>query len=171
MEEVLDYNDLQPKRISVKYAKCQYWLNEASGGASVAYRNARMACHVRNGQGDLIGFKNLADLEPLLISLCLTDAQNKPVPIATISSWPASLTGDLFEKAKAISELDEEDSSEKLELLDALSLPNAPIDVEKLGAYLISLDKAKFTSIQSWFAPSLEDRLKNDAAGMAVGSG
>jgi hypothetical protein len=55
----------------------------------------------------------LANVEPLLVSLCLFRENGAPVLLATVRSWPARVVKSLFEKAKEISDLGEERKEEE----------------------------------------------------------
>jgi hypothetical protein len=72
---------------------------------------------------------NVADSEAILVSLCLFPVQEdgqvapKPVPIATILSWPNRLVRPLFTKAQAMSDLDEKETPDTVESLRAAIAP------------------------------------------------
>jgi hypothetical protein len=51
--------------------------------------------------------KGLADLEPMLVSLCLFDEQGKPVPAAFVREWPSRVIKAIYDECKRISQLDE----------------------------------------------------------------
>ena len=87
----------------------QYYLREATEDAAVKYRNAAMRA-ARFTDGKLSSVEGVADVEPLLVSLCLyqiTPKGDVPVQLATIRGWPARIVKPLFEKAKQLSNLDE----------------------------------------------------------------
>lgn len=119
----LDFADLAPVEIKVNLFNKKYVLCEASGDAACKYRNAQL-------KGVKIGTdgrpqsipENVADSEPLLVSLCLYEADkdgklrydkdNLPDPkfrvaIGTVRSWPSRIQKKLFEKVREISQLDE----------------------------------------------------------------
>ena len=98
MTEILDFSGLEPIQVEVRISGHQYVLREASGKAAGIYRNACMAAITIGPGGKATAMKNLADVEPLLVSLCLFDSNNKAVPISTITAWPSRVQKALFEK-------------------------------------------------------------------------
>lgn len=104
--------DLSVTEIPVKIGDVEYTLKEASGDASIKYRNMVMG-RVKMLDGKPSQMDNLADSEPFLVHLCLFDSEGKNVPINIIRSWPARIQKSLFEKAKEISQLDEEDEDDE----------------------------------------------------------
>ena len=103
--------DLEPRQESLTIAGKAYILREASEGAACKYRNKAMAA-ARMADGKLVGMDGAADVEPLLVSLCLwevTDKGERPVSLATVMGWPARVVKPLFARAKAMSALDEEE--------------------------------------------------------------
>ena len=105
MTEELNFDDIAPIEIPVVIKGKRYTLKEASGDAACRYRNAVLSALQVSKTGEVTGARNLADTEPLLVSLCLFDEQDKPVPIKTVRSWPARVVRTLFEKAADISDL------------------------------------------------------------------
>lgn len=88
-----------------------YTLKEASGEAACIYRNTMLKCTRLGVDGKPSSVDGLADIEPLLVSLCLFDSSGNQVPVKTVRSWPSKVVNRLYTKAKEISELDEEDNS------------------------------------------------------------
>jgi hypothetical protein len=82
-----------------------YELREASGEAAVRYQNSQFEHTQLGPEGKPISLRGMANSEPLLVSLCLFKDE-KPVPLKTITSWPAKLQRKLAAKIKEISELD-----------------------------------------------------------------
>lgn len=107
MADLLDFSDLTPIQLKVRIGAQEYILREASGDAACRYRNALLECTELDSDGKPKVLRNLANTETLLVSLCLFTKDGKPVPEATIRSWPARIVKRLFEQAKLISELDE----------------------------------------------------------------
>jgi len=56
-----------------------------------------------------------------LVSLCLFDSSGANVALTTIRSWPGRLVKKLFDKAKQISELDQQDEETLTKQLEALT--------------------------------------------------
>lgn len=160
--DTLDFGDLTPIRLSVKIDGKQFWLPEADGSVSTRYKNAEHATRVYNSEGRLSGYRDLANLEPLLVSWLLVDDKNEPVPLATIASWPARIQHKLYEKAREISDLGEGTPLWK-ELLDrCLAIPGAPVHMSDLANWVMALDKKEYRALQIWFEGDAEDKAKND---------
>lgn len=115
--EAIDFGDLQPAVIPVKYRGKQYYLTEASVGAAVAFRNAttRAAKMVDN---KVQGFDGLADAEPILVAKCLYTADKDGklpvlqdgtpdgrylVPLELLLQWPNQVQRKLFDAVKEVS--------------------------------------------------------------------
>ena len=84
-----------------------YTLKEASIGAATKYRNALLDCATIGPDGKPSKFSGMADVEPLLVSLCLFDSEGSPVPLDAINRWPSRIVKQLFDRVKDISDLDE----------------------------------------------------------------
>lgn len=90
----------------------EYELREASGDDACRWKNAIIERTMLGPDGKPTGMKNIADTEPILVSLCLYDVSlKKKVPVSKVRSWPARVQKALFEKAKEISDLDEDDEA------------------------------------------------------------
>ena len=109
----LDFSDLTRVEVSVTVGDKQYTLREATGDAACRYRNALLKCTELGPEGKPVRVIGMADVEPLLVSLCLFNEQNKPVHVNTVRSWPARIQKALFEKTKEISNLDDEEEDEE----------------------------------------------------------
>ena len=101
--------DTTPTRLPVKIDGVEYTLQEANGKAACIYRNTMLKCSKLGPSGKVSSVEGLADVEPLLVSLCLFDSANNPVSLEKVLSWPSRIIKPLFENAKQISELEEED--------------------------------------------------------------
>jgi len=90
-----------------------YTLKEATIGVAAKYRNALLDCATLGPDGKPSKFSGMADVEPLLVSLCLFDVDGNEVPLATVNQWPSRIVKQLFNRVKEVSDLDEdeEDSS------------------------------------------------------------
>lgn len=127
MSDALEFNSSDPIEVPVKIGSDDYVLVEASGEAATKYRDAQIACTVLGPNGKVKGMKGIAELEPMLVSMCLHKVVNgvrepKTVPAERIKSWPARIQKGLFKKAKDISELTEAPDEELLlsQIKDAL---------------------------------------------------
>lgn len=104
----LHFESLDLIRVPVTIGDKHYVLQEASGEATAKYRNALLESTKLGPDGKAVSVKGLADVEMLLISLCLEDGQGKQVPVSVLKTWPNRILKTLFDKAKEISELTEE---------------------------------------------------------------
>jgi hypothetical protein len=103
----LNFDDLSPVEVPVSVRGKRYTLREATGDAACKWRNAQLAATELGPDGKVMRVKGLADLEPMLVSLCLFDEQGKPVPAATVREWPARVIKAVYDECKRISQLDE----------------------------------------------------------------
>lgn len=126
----LVFDDLEPICVPVRVGPKDYILREASGDAACKWRNAiTRVTRMQDGKVSSVG--DIADTEPLLISLCLFEIQRdkdgkpssdppvadpkRPVSEKVIRTWPHRVQRALFDKARAISELEEKETAEDLE--------------------------------------------------------
>jgi len=104
-----------------------YVLREASGDAGCKYRNALLACTTLT-DGKPSRIEGMADVEPLLVSLCLFTQGGRPVTVPKVRSWPSRVVKALFEKIKEISDLDEEEEDEEGNRVENPTQEIEPID-------------------------------------------
>ena len=104
-QELLNLDDVLPVEVPVQYGGKAYLLKEATGDASCRWRNAALKTAKLGPDGKPVSLEGVADLDPLLVSLCLFEPDGKPVPLPVIRSWPARVQKRLYEKAKSISQL------------------------------------------------------------------
>lgn len=120
MEE-FNFEDLEPIAIRVPIGKKSYILREATGDDACKWRKYLFRSTKMEGGKPIMSMETLADSEPLLLSYCMheeytdKDGQTKErkVDLAVIRAWPNRVIRPLFEKAKAISALDEQDETEE----------------------------------------------------------
>lgn len=118
----MTFDDVTPMEVPVRIGDRQYILREADEGAACAYRNAIINSARTNDQGKVIGHDGLADVEPLLVSLCLYRANGEGkmaltkegapdrsylLGMAGVKALPSRVVKPLFERAKQISGLDD----------------------------------------------------------------
>lgn len=115
--------DLTPVEIPVTIGGKAYVLREATEAAACTWKNTAISkARVRDGKVESLG--NLADQQPLLVSLCLFEqgeaegSKEKAVSLQTVKSWPSRVVSALFEKAKDISKLGEDEAPETVGSLD-----------------------------------------------------
>lgn len=125
----MDFDGLEPKEEKVRHRGIIYILREASEKAAVEWKNS----HLRSARvvdGKISSFGNMADGEPLLVSLCLykadkngqlpLDRNNNPdnasrVSVQTLLEWPSKVVARLFKRAKEMSDLEEQETQQVLE--------------------------------------------------------
>lgn len=170
--EDMVFDDLTPIEVKVRIENKPYVLREATGAAAVQYRNASMR-NIRMADGKVVGMGDIGELEPLLVSLCLfsADADGKfsSVTVAKIKSWPARVVKDLFNRARAISDLEEAESPQRTALLKALNLSDSPVklpDFRKWAKSLVDRDPIHAKEFQPLLdlvgESQLEDVAKNE---------
>lgn len=102
-----DFSDDGFKEVPFKIGKDVYTVREADGDASYKYRNKIIGCTELGADGQAKSVKDIADVEPFLISMCLFDAAGKAVPATVIRKFRAPVCKRLYELIKEISELDD----------------------------------------------------------------
>jgi len=114
MEEPLVFTDATKYHEEpVKVDGALYTLREAFGDAAIKFKSAQArAMRFVDGKPTLI--EGAAEVEPLLVHLCLFESYGDPnnprernVSMATIKTWKAHVITKIFERAKKISRLDE----------------------------------------------------------------
>lgn len=120
---MLEFDDLTERREPVRIGKTWYLLIEATGDAVRQWRNARLKAS-KLEDGKLVSMEGLADIEPLLVSLCLynldqtTATPTQPphdivfkgqVAKEVVGAWPARVQTALYERIKKISDLLDEE--------------------------------------------------------------
>lgn len=119
--EELVFDDLQPIEIPVRIAGKQYVLREASTDAATKYRNAVLKSTRLDRDGHAMSLDGSADVEPLLVSMCLFEVNdkgetlNRPVNVSVVKTFPSKVTKELYDRVRAISGLGAEDTEEELE--------------------------------------------------------
>lgn len=171
MSDEFDFSDLEVVEIPVTAPdKSKYLLKVASGAAAAQFRNERTKCFSYTSSGQVSKVEGLADIEPLLVSLCLFTAEdNKPVSKFLVKSWPSPMVKKLYGKAIEISSLDES-SPDRKQLGEALALEGSPISLADLQKYIVGLDPVKYKALQLWSKPTTEEDAKNSQSAMTGGS-
>jgi len=133
VREPMVFEDLALIEVPVTVGGQQYVLREANGDAACKFQNARVARYEYNDEGKLVRLRDTADLEPLLVSLCLFMQDGvTPVSEATVRSWPGKIQGKLFDRAKEISSIDEPEDLATLEK-QLVNLQKRIDQMKKLG--------------------------------------
>lgn len=120
------FDDITPIEVPVKVGQLEFVLREATGESAVKYTNAKLKRLSLGADGKPSSFAGMGDLEPYLVSLCLFTAKrerpelnNQPVHEADIRAWPHKIQKKLFDIAKQISEIDQDQSKDDLEKIIA----------------------------------------------------
>lgn len=101
------------KKLPVKIDGKQYTLVQADGDKANKWRNAVLDCMVLGPDGTPRGSKNLANVDSMLVGLCLQDEGGNLVDLKTIRTWPHTVVIALAKEAKRISGLDEAEEQAK----------------------------------------------------------
>lgn len=153
----MDFDDLKPVEIPVKYRGARYLLLEGTEDAVRQYQNLIFkSTKLVDGKPSTV--EGFADIESFLLSLCLVSVtvdpktsmeSRKPVSLADIRKWPHKVIKPLVKRLKQISDLsrdnDDVDSlkkriaedQERLDLLTKTSeedrLKNEPGDTAAIS--------------------------------------
>ncbi len=99
----------------------KYILREANEESVARFTNARTRCMTLQ-DGGVTAVAGMGDLSLLLVSLCLFEVGEdgeanlkKNVSVEVLKSWPGRVIRPLFDEAKRISEIDQDDDVESLE--------------------------------------------------------
>lgn len=114
MTDELVFESLDRVEKKVRIGDHNYYLREATGKAAQIFQDAQLRAMKFNAQGKSTGFDGLAQSELLLVSLCLFDDGDKPVPLEQIQNWPSRVTRVLYEQARLMSGLQEKKSAADL---------------------------------------------------------
>lgn len=107
---VTDYN-IQPKELRLTIGGAKYVMLEASGDVACRYRNALLDCTELGPEGTPVRVKNMADLEPYLVSMCLYPVNadgtvaSKSVSPVLVRSWPSRVQKALYVQARKLGDI------------------------------------------------------------------
>lgn len=117
MNGELNFDDLTPIEVPVKYDGKDYVLCEADEEAAAVFRNGSIR-GAPVDDGEVVGLPtDLGSQQSLLVSRCLhhTDSSGEKttqlVDQRVLRKWPSRVIKPIFEKAKEISELGEDDDT------------------------------------------------------------
>lgn len=121
MIDELDFDSVVSIEVPVKLNKQTYVLKEASGETAAKYKNAMLRA-TKLEDGKVSAIDGMADSELLLVSLCLFrrverdgGTADEPVTVAFVKTLPSRVVSKLYDTAKKISELDQDETVEALE--------------------------------------------------------
>lgn len=109
---VFDEEELKLKEIPVTLGKDKYTLREATEDAACAWRNATMS-KMEMTDGKVSGMGGVADVEPLLVSMCLFNSEGKNVGEPFVRALPSRIVKPLFEWIQEVSGLKEKDAGKE----------------------------------------------------------
>lgn len=144
--EPLDFGSIEVQEQEVIGPdKKRYILREANGKAAREHRNALLASTQfgPDGKGGfrVTGLQDLASVEAKLVAACLFDENGKNLHYQTVEGWPARVQKTLYEHAKELSDLGEDDIlGDKLK--KALKRDDCPIDYEDFVQWAKSLEES-----------------------------
>ena len=164
----IDLGDISLAEVNFKIGDNEFILKEASGEAACAYRNAILRSTELGPDGRPSKLSNLADTEPLLVSLCLFNIDGRRISVNDVKKWPNRIVKKLFDKAKEISELGEE-APERKQLEEALDSPGAPCSFKDLRKFVSGLPQESYGVIQTWMGPEVEETIKNERSSTGDG--
>lgn len=109
--------DLQPRRFKFNHDGKRYLVTEASAGAAREYKNACFKA-TKLSAGKVSSLEGMADVEPLLVSLCTFEvpATGDPIPVSreTVNGWQHRMTQKIYDKIKEVSDLSDPTGEEGL---------------------------------------------------------
>jgi hypothetical protein len=115
MKEVLEF-DLDCQEQPVKIAGEDYVLVELNGKQRDKWLTNIGNRRKTDKKGNPIGGFNFDGMQAALVTECLfkvaADGTRTGVPIETIQRWPAKVSGGLFDAARGLSGLDEDDEQD-----------------------------------------------------------
>lgn len=119
MEDKMVFDDLDLREVEVVIKNVNYILREADGATAAKYRSAAVqGSRFSQKTKDVLVGPGIGDVELVLLSGCLLFKENgRRVPEGTIRAWPSRIITQLFNRAKQISELEEDDDT--IESLEA----------------------------------------------------
>ena len=114
MSELLKVSVLrksQPVMLEVAEGEeVKIFVKEMTGAQRDEYFNKMASQTVRDANGEVTGMKDFKGLYSKLLSLCVYDANSKPMSEKDLQDWPDSAQKALFEVARDINGLSKEDS-------------------------------------------------------------
>lgn len=115
----IEFDSPEPIIVPVTYKGKRYVLKEASEAAAVAYRNAQLKGARYDKDGNPIGNVSIAEAEPVLVQHCVfevygSDDRQRPVLMSQVLDWHPKFVRQLFERVKAISQIDDDVTEETI---------------------------------------------------------
>lgn len=112
-----DFNfSLDEQSFPLTIAGDSYVIVEASEEAAKKYKNTAMRATKFSDKGKPSGVDGLADVEPLLVSMCLFKVgergDRQSVSLSTILKWPHRVVEPIYQKCRELSGLLDNDEDE-----------------------------------------------------------
>lgn len=104
--------ELTRKEQPVTIGGSAYTLVELDGAARDKYLQDLTGRVRTTPEGKPAGVKNFCGLQASLVSASLVDATRKPVPASLVQSWPARVVAALYDAARELSGLEDENDDE-----------------------------------------------------------
>jgi len=149
----------------------EFKLVSLTGQAATLYENARANCIRFDREGKPVGFQNIADVAPLLVSLCLKRLDGGSVSKSVIGTFPNKVLQKLFQTAQEMNELNKETRySESLNKV--FSQDDSPVDMEVVRNWLKAQDNEDkdVQAVYVLFKETDEEMAKNSQSNTMDGS-
>jgi hypothetical protein len=115
-----DTDEFAPVEKRYRVKGVEYILHSADGAKAAKFKNEKLARMTLGESGSPKSLNNMGDIEAILVQLCSTDLDGKPVPLATVKSWGHKVVTKLFDLAKLISYIDQPETLEDIDKQIAL---------------------------------------------------
>lgn len=158
-----DFSDIQWIEIPVTGPDNEeYILRELDAGGARKYNDARIS-GVTMEDGKVVKVENIGGLEVLLVSLCLRAVNKRPIRPQSIEGWQERIIKKLFDKAKEISDIEEESADDNLVVLkQTFGREDAPFPYEEIKRFVDSQTDDYYKPLQKAMAAAdKEDSAKN----------
>lgn len=149
----------------------EYKLVSISGQDATTYQNARASSIKFDQQGRPVGFSKIADLAPLLVSLCLRREDGGKVSKSVVGSMPHKVQKKLFEVAQSMNQLNEEVRYTEA-MVEVFGADDSPVNIEEVREWLSDQDEenTNVRLVSMLFKESDEELVKNSQNGTMDGS-
>ena len=156
-----DYTTTIPVKIPIGGEVHEYTMVLLSGAGSTVYENYRTNAIKFDKEGKPSGFENLAEMAPLLVSLCLTRPDGQVVTVEEVKTFPAKVLKALHETAKDINDLGKTTGMTEM-VSKVFAMEGCPFSIEDIRKWLESLENTKeVEAVRELFELTEEDKSKN----------
>lgn len=161
--EKLDFTEQEDLIVSIPVTipgeSQEFRLKTFTGADATKYHNAQARSVRLDNQGNPVGFTgDVANIEPLLVSLCLYDEKGKKVSVSKIGNWPFPVQRRLYKVAQEINKINEEVRLSALmaEAFDSEENP-PPCSIEEIREWSSNFEGKKWSQIRMTFSPTDEE--------------